>query len=76
MLQRRSLSNNINNIFLFFVMILLSGIIVMTVGFVNNNSFIIYLGVFITGATSFSLIFQVIISNGSGNVFYRLHRKR
>ena len=75
MSQKRNLSNNTNKIFLFLAMILLFGIITMIIGFANNNSFIIYFGVFITGATSFSIIFQTIISNNSENIFYRIHRK-
>lgn len=75
MLQGRYPSNNVNKSFIIFAIILFAGVITMIIGFANNNSLIIYPGLLITAAASFSMLFQAVISNGSKNFFYRKYRK-
>ncbi|MHB1689007.1 MAG: hypothetical protein ACYCVH_16770 [Ignavibacteriaceae bacterium] len=59
MLKKRNSVIATNTIVL--AIILLAGIIMMIYGYIHNNSFIIYVGVFIIGATSFIvIIFQTI----------------
>lgn len=62
MLLKRNYLINVNSIVI--AIILLAGVFMMLYGYIHNINFIIYLGIFITGATSFiAIIFQTIFSD-------------
>jgi Kef-type K+ transport system membrane component KefB len=49
--------------------ILFIGVVAMAYGYFQNDSHIAYLGLFITGATSFAILVQILISqNGARRV--------
>ncbi len=61
MLYRRTRGKIVGNMTIVLTIILLFGVIAMAYGYFQNNTHWIYLGIIITLATSFIIIFQTII---------------
>jgi Kef-type K+ transport system membrane component KefB len=69
MLRRRIRASKVKTSILVLAAILFFGVVVMAYGYFHNDSHIAYLGLFITGATSFAILVQTIISqNGTRRV--------
>jgi hypothetical protein len=69
MLPRQTGPSKVKTSILVLAVILFTGVVVMAYGYFHNDSHITYLGLFITGGTSFSILVQTLISkNGTRRV--------
>jgi hypothetical protein len=66
MLRRRIGASKVKTSILILATILFIGVIVMAYGYFHNNLHITYLGLFITGATSFTILVQTLLSSQNG----------
>jgi hypothetical protein len=72
MLRRPIRPSKVRTSILVLSAILFIGMVVMAYGFFHNDSHIIYLGLFITGATSFTILVQSRISQNSARRAWRI----
>lgn len=76
MLQKKNHGIITDTTILVIAIVLLAGVIAMTYGFVNNNSLVVYLGVFVTSAASFTILLQTVIQSKSMKTIYTERRKK
>jgi Kef-type K+ transport system membrane component KefB len=69
MLRRRMGPPKVKTSIVVLAVILFIGVVVMAYGYFHNDSHIAYLGLFITGATSFTILVQTLISQNSTRRF-------
>jgi hypothetical protein len=69
MLRRRIRASRVKTSLVVLAVFLLIGVVVMAYGYFHNSTHIAYLGLFITGSTSFAILVQTLISqNGPRRV--------
>jgi Kef-type K+ transport system membrane component KefB len=69
MLPRQTGTSKVKTSILVLAVILFTGVVVMAYGYFHNDSHVTLLGLFITGATSFAILAQTLISqNGTRRV--------
>jgi Kef-type K+ transport system membrane component KefB len=65
MLRRRVGASKVKTSIVVQAVILFVGLVAMAYGYFHNDSHIAYLGLFVTGATSFTILVQTLISQNS-----------